>query len=115
MFEAFMFLYLHLCACIFHLRTLPLPIDSSTKPTSLLRRVVVPSVLTGMFEYMALTNTRQNVETCGILDGKEVSILLTAQGRYTTVASVGILCISAMAHGITGNKTSQIFWNEVQN
>lgn len=109
-FEAFMSFYLHLCACIFHFRTLPLPnIDRSTKPASLLspsvhsrtglRDVVVPSRLMGKFMNLAQRNTNQNVETCGILAGTIVSILLTTLGRYTSVASVGIFCFSAVVHG----------------
>ena len=121
-FEAFISLYLHLDACIFHFRTLPLPsVDRSTKPASLLspsihsriglRNVVVPSRLMGKFMNLAQRNTNQNIETCGILAGTIVSILLTTLGRYTSVASVGTFCFSAMAHGITWKEMWRIFGN----
>lgn len=126
MFEAFISLYLHLCARIFHFRTLPLPsVDRSTKPPSLLspsihsriglRNVIVPSRLMGKFMNLAQRNTNQNIETCGILAGTIVSNLLTTLGRYTSVASVGTFCFSAVAHGIAWNEMWQIFVNKVQN
>ena len=105
MVAAFLSLYLHL-------RTVPLPsVDRSTKPTSLfsqpihlengLLKVVVPPALTGGFILLAQSNTSRNVETCGILAGRNVSILLTTLGRYATVASVGTFCFSPMVQGIT--------------
>ena len=83
----------------------------STKPTSLfsqpihlengLLKVVVPPALTGAFILLAQCNTSRNVDTCGILAGRNVSILLTTLGRYATVASVGTFCFSPMVQGIT--------------
>ena len=121
-----MSLYLHLCASVFHFRTLPLPnVDRSTKPASLLspsihsriglRTVVVPSRLMGKFMNLAQRNTNQNIETCGILAGTIVSILLTTVGRYTSVASGGTFCFSAVAHGVTWNEMWWLFRNRVQN
>ena len=108
---AFLSLYLHLSACILHLRTVPLPsVDRSTRPTSVfsplnplrirLLEVAVPSALSSSFLIHAQWNTRDNTETCGILAGRKVSILLTTLGRYVTVASVGTFCFSPMVRGI---------------
>lgn len=77
----------NLYVCSFHFRTLPLPnVDRSTKPASLLspsihskvglRDVIVPSRLMGKFMNLAQRNTNQNIETCGILAGTLVSVII---------------------------------------
>ena len=39
-----------------------------------LRKVIIPTDLVGKFLSLASSNTRKNLETCGILAGKLVSV-----------------------------------------
>jgi hypothetical protein len=63
----------------------------------------------GKFMNLAQRNTNQNIETCGILAGTIVSILLTTMGRYKSVASIGTFCFSAVMRGITWKEMWRIF------
>lgn len=78
-----------------HYSVLPIPqVDRSNKPVSLLsatvggrsgglREVVVPVELMPKFMALAQANTLRNIETCGVLAGKLVSIGLFVSFIYS--------------------------------